>query len=38
MVPLVLSHPLNKEYAMKACGDPRNFNVFDFTINGAIAE
>jgi len=38
MVPLILSHPLNKKYIMKACGDPRNFNVFDFTINGTIAE
>lgn len=34
MVPLVISHPLNKAYQMKASGDPRNFDVFDFTING----
>ena len=34
MVPLVISHSLNGEYAMKASGDPRNFDVFDFTING----
>lgn len=34
MVPLVISHPLNKTYQMKASGDPRNFDVFDFTING----
>ncbi len=34
MVPLILSHPLNAAYRMKAWGDPRNFNVFDFTING----
>lgn len=34
MVPLVISHPLNAAYRMKAWGDPRNFNVFDFTING----
>ncbi len=34
MVPLVISHPLNKEYKAKASGDPRNFDVFDFTVNG----
>lgn len=34
MVPLIISHPLNNAYRMKAWGDPRNFNVFDFTING----
>lgn len=34
MVPLIISHPLNNSYRMKAWGDPRNFNVFDFTING----
>ncbi|HRN57190.1 MAG TPA: phosphonoacetate hydrolase [Agriterribacter sp.] len=34
MVPLIISHPLNAAYRMKAWGDPRNFNVFDFTING----
>lgn len=34
MVPLIISHPLNEAYRMKAWGDPRNFNVFDFTING----
>lgn len=37
MVPLILSHPLNKQYQMKASGDPRNFDVFDFTINGTKA-
>ncbi len=36
MVPLVLSHPLNNAYRIKASGDPRNFDVFDFTINGTI--
>lgn len=35
MVPMVLSHPLNKAYKMKASGDPRNFDIFDFTINGS---
>ncbi len=34
MVPLVISHPLNKIYKLKAAGDPRNFDVFDFIING----
>lgn len=37
MVPLIISHPLNKQYRMKASGDPRNFDVFDFTINGTKA-
>jgi phosphonoacetate hydrolase len=34
MVSMIISHPLNPEYKMKASGDPRNFQVFDFTING----
>lgn len=34
MVPLLISHPLNKTYMQKAAGDARNFDVFDFTING----
>lgn len=34
MVPIIISHPLNKAYKMKAGGDPRNFDIFDFTING----
>jgi len=34
MVPLVVSHPLNSLYKMKAQGDPRNFDVFDFAVNG----
>ncbi len=34
MVPMVISHPLNAAYKMKAAGDPRNFDIFDFTING----
>lgn len=36
MVPMVVSHPLNAAYKMKAAGDPRNFDIFDFTINGII--
>lgn len=34
MVPFIISEPLNREYAAKASGDPRNFDVFDFTMNG----
>jgi phosphonoacetate hydrolase len=34
MVPMVISHPLNAAYKMKAARDPRNFDIFDFTING----
>jgi phosphonoacetate hydrolase len=34
MVPLLISEPLNETYKRKAMGDPRNFDVFDFTING----
>ena len=32
---MLLSEPLSDEYALKAAGDPRNFDVFDFTCNGA---
>jgi phosphonoacetate hydrolase len=34
MVPMVLSEPLSPVYAAKAKGDPRNFDIFDFTCNG----
>ncbi len=34
MVPMIISHPLNAAYKMKASADPRNFDIFDFTING----
>jgi len=34
MVPMIISHPLNDAYKMKAAGDPRNFDIFDFTVNG----
>jgi phosphonoacetate hydrolase len=34
MVPLLLSAPLTPAYARKAAGDPRNFDIFDFTCNG----
>lgn len=36
MVPMVLSHPLKPAYRIKAGGDPRNFDIFDFTVNGTI--
>lgn len=34
MVPFVFSEPLTPEYAAKAQGDPRNFDLFDFICNG----
>ncbi len=34
MVPMLISEPLNKPYQIKAAGDPRNFNIFDFLCNG----
>jgi len=34
MVPFILSEPLKPAYAAKAAGDPRNFDIFDFTVNG----
>ena len=34
MVPMIISHTLNAAYKMKAEADPRNFDIFDFTING----
>lgn len=34
MVPFIISHPLNKKYRLRAGCDPRNFDIFDFTING----
>ena len=37
MVPLLLSEPLNERYARYAAADPRNFDVFDFTVNGTLA-
>lgn len=35
MVPFLVSRPLRPEYAALAAGDPRNFDIFDFTVNGA---
>jgi phosphonoacetate hydrolase len=34
MVPFLVSEPLNSEYARKAGADLRNFDIFDFTLNG----
>jgi len=34
MVPFLFSHPLKPAYAAGAGADPRNFDVFDFTLNG----
>src|SRR5882724_4501620 len=34
MVPFIVSEPLRPEHAAKASCDPRNFDIFDFTING----
>ncbi len=34
MVPLLISEPLNDEYARIAAADPRNFDVFAFACNG----
>jgi phosphonoacetate hydrolase len=34
MVPFVFSGRLKPEYAARAAGDPRNFEVFDFAVNG----
>ncbi len=34
MVPMVLSGPLTENYAARATGDPRNFDIFDFVCNG----
>jgi len=36
-VPFVLSEPLKPDYVRRAAGDPRNFDVFDFTVNGTTA-
>ncbi len=37
MVPFIISHALKETYAAKAAGDPRNFDLFDFLMNGTIA-
>ncbi len=34
MVPFVMSEPLNAVYAQRAAGDVRNFEVFEFALNG----
>lgn len=37
MVPFLLSAPLREEYVRRAAGDVRNFDIFDFTLNGTSA-
>jgi phosphonoacetate hydrolase len=37
MVPFILSAPLKADYAARARGDVRNFDIFDFTCNGTTA-
>ncbi len=37
MVPMLLSEPLAGEYVARAAGDPRNFDIFEFTCNGGQA-
>ena len=37
MVPFVLSEPLSPAYRSRAQGDPRNFDIFEFTVNGTRA-
>lgn len=34
MVPFIFSKRLSQTYAAKAAGDPRNFDIFDFVLNG----
>lgn len=34
MVPFLVSEPLRPHYAARAAADPRNFDIFDFTVNG----
>ncbi len=36
MVPFMLSAPLKPDYAARARGDVRNFDIFDFTCNGTL--
>jgi len=36
MVPMIISHPLNKKYYKKSQCDPRNFDIFDFACNGVV--
>ncbi len=34
MVPMIVSRPLTSDYARRAAGDLRNFDVFDLALNG----
>ena len=33
-VPFILSHPLNAEYAARASNALRNYDIFEYVING----
>ncbi len=37
MVPFIFSDPLNAEYAARVRCDPRNFELFDYLVNGSAA-
>lgn len=37
LVPFIFSHPLNPEYRERILCDPRNFDIFDFLLNGLIS-
>ena len=34
MVPFFVSRPLNEKYRQRSMGDIRNFDIFDYTLNG----
>jgi phosphonoacetate hydrolase len=36
MVPFIFSRPLNSEYHSRQAGDPRNFDLFSFLLNGTV--
>ncbi len=36
MVPFIISHSLKETYSARAAGDPRNFDLFDYLMNGTI--
>lgn len=37
MVPFLFSHPLTPRHRALALGDPRNFDIFDYALNGTVA-
>lgn len=36
MVPMLISTPLNTEYAVRSACDPRNFDIFEYACNGVL--